>query len=65
MILLERIARARRARAKAHEKFVAAMREAKNVHSWAEIAEAAGLSKHGVRYLVNDENAARKEGREL
>ena len=60
MILLERVAKARRARAAAHEKFLTALREAKNVHSWAEIAEAAGLSKHGVRYLVNDENKLRK-----
>jgi hypothetical protein len=36
------------------------MRAAKAVHSWAEIAGAAGLSKHGVRYLVNDENETRK-----
>ena len=64
MILLQRIRKARRARDKAQDAFVSALREGKNVHSWAELADAAGLSRHGVRYVVNDERELRKEGRE-
>jgi hypothetical protein len=59
MILLERIRKARRAKDKADETFVSTLRAAKPVHSWTELAEAAGMSKHGVRYIVNDEG---KEG---
>ena len=64
MILLQRIRKARHARDKAQDVFVSALREGKNVHSWAELAEASGLSKHGVRYLVNDERETRKQERE-
>ncbi len=60
MILLERVARARKAKEKADAAFVAALTEAKAVHSWAELGAVAGLSRAGVRYLVN----ARKEGGE-
>lgn len=52
MILLERVSKARKAKEKADAAFVAAVCEAKSVHSWAELSGATGLSKAGVRYLV-------------
>lgn len=61
MILLERVAEAARKRAEAEERFRKTLADAKRRHSWAEIAGAAGLSRHGVRYLVNDENSKRRE----
>lgn len=61
MILLERVRKAKRARDKAEAVFVEALKAAKPVHSWAELADAAEMSRHGVRYIVNGEG---KEGRE-
>lgn len=67
MILLERVRKARRARDKAERLFLEALKTARPVHSLAEIADAAGLTRQGVDYLTNDRNErrrARKEGRE-
>jgi hypothetical protein len=65
MILLERVRKAKRARDKAEATFIEALKAARPVHSLAEIADAAGLSRQGVRYFTNDENErrrARKKG---
>lgn len=61
MILLERVAKARKARQGAELAFRQTLIAAREVHSWAEIASVAGLSKHGVRYLVNEENEKRRD----
>lgn len=61
MILLERVAKARKARHEAEQTFRETLRAARARHSWAEIASVAGLSKHGVRYLVTGENEKRRE----
>lgn len=65
MILLERIAKAREERDAAESRFRATLKAARKRHSWAEIAAVSGLSKHGVRYLVNDENHHRKKERAI
>jgi hypothetical protein len=64
MILLERVRKAKRARDKAELTFLEALKAARPVHSLAEIADAAGLSRQGVRYFTNDENARRRERKE-
>lgn len=64
MILLERVRKARRARDKAEQSFLEALKAARPVHSLAEIADAAGLSRQGVRYFTNDENERRRKARE-
>jgi hypothetical protein len=51
--LLERVAVTRDTRQKIERDFRAALAAAHGAHSWAEIAEVAGLSPTGVRYLVN------------
>lgn len=61
MILLERVRKARIRRQEAEEGFRVAMQAARARHSWAEIARVAGLSKHGVRYHVEQENTKRRE----
>jgi predicted transcriptional regulator len=64
MILLERIRKARRARDKAETAFIETLKAAKPVHTFGEIADAAGLTRQGVRYFVNDENEKRRERKE-
>jgi hypothetical protein len=67
MILLTRVRKARRARDAAEARFIETLRAAKPVHTFAEIADAAGMTRQGVEYLISDRNArrqARKEGRE-
>lgn len=67
MILLERVRKAKRNRDQAELTFLAALKAARPVHSLAEIADAAGLTRQGVRYFTNNENErrrARKEGRD-
>lgn len=41
-------------RAVADSDFRAALREARRAHSWQEIADAAGMSRGGVRWLALD-----------
>lgn len=50
--LLERVAIARKARAKSETQFRDAILAAREYHTWEEIADAAGLSYSGVRYLA-------------
>ena len=66
MKLLEEVAKAREARRKADVAFQKALVRAreKGGHSWGEIAEAAGLSRYTVRYLVLGLNERRKRTRE-
>jgi hypothetical protein len=64
VILLERVRKARRARDKAESSFLEALKAAKPVHSLAEIADAAGMSRQGVRYLTSDENERRRARKE-
>ena len=61
MILLERVRKAKLARDKADAVFLEALKNAKAVHTLAEIADAAGLTRQGVRYFTNDENERRRE----
>ena len=51
-------------RDKAEAAFVETLKAAKPVHTFGEIADAAGLTRQGVRYFVNDENAKRRERKE-
>jgi hypothetical protein len=59
-VLLEKVAAAREHRAEAEAEFRLALAEAKELHSWAEIAEVAGVSIAGVRYLARNLNAQRR-----
>lgn len=61
--LLEEVAKARDERAKAEAAFQKAITRAreKGDHSWAEIGEAAGLSRYTVRYYVLGLNDRRRE----
>jgi hypothetical protein len=52
--VLERVARARDKRAAAETAFRAALAEAHEFHSWAQIAAVAGVTPSAVRYLVNE-----------
>jgi hypothetical protein len=49
---LEEVARARDARVAAEEEFRKKLIAAKRSHSWAEVAEAAKMSRTGVKWLV-------------
>lgn len=55
-VLLEQVSRTRAERDAATAAFVAALRKARKAHSWAELAGASGLTRSGVRYLI-DPNA--------
>jgi predicted transcriptional regulator len=57
--LLEAVAAARDAKAKADAAFVAALTAARRSHSWQEIAGCAGLTVSGVRHHVEQR---RKKG---
>ena len=61
--LLEKVAKARDRRAKAEAEFQEAIIGAREQgdHSWAEIGEAAGLSRYTVRYYVLGLNDRRRE----
>lgn len=61
--LLEEVAKARDEREKAEVAFQKAITRArdKGDHSWAEIGEAAGLSRYTVRYYVLGLNDRRRE----
>ncbi len=61
--LLEQLARARDQRARSEAEFRAALIQARERHSWTELAAVAGLSRSACRYFVLDLNAARKEKR--
>lgn len=63
---LEKVARARDARAAAERAFRKTLVAAKRHHSWAELAEAAQMSRTGVKYLVlgeQDENGSPEKAR--
>lgn len=51
--LLEKVAAAAKKRDAAEDELRTALRGAKRTHSWAELADASGLSIGGVRHLVN------------
>lgn len=53
--LLEAVAITAQKRAEADDEFRAALVAAKEVHSWAEIANAAGMSRGGVIHLTKGE----------
>ena len=53
--LLELVARRKRDRDKADAELRAAIVHAKHVHSWADIAAAAGMSRGGVIHLAKNE----------
>jgi hypothetical protein len=50
--LLERVAKATKRRADAELEFRAALVAARPTHSWSELAGVTGLTKNGVKYLV-------------
>ena len=61
--LLEQVARARDNRRDADQTFRAVLVQARNSgHTWAELANIAGLTISGVRYLALDLNQKRKKG---
>jgi hypothetical protein len=55
---LEKVARARDARIAAEEAFRRTLVEAKQSHSWAELADAARMSRTGVKWLVEGGKSA-------
>ena len=52
--LLERVAKATKRRADAEHEFRTALAAARPFHSWNELAGVTGLSKNGVKYLVQE-----------
>ncbi len=58
--LLESVAKTAQKRAAADEAFRAALVAAKEVHSWAEIANAAGMSRGGVIHLTQNTTKGEK-----
>lgn len=62
--ITEKIALTREERDKAEGEFRKALRTARaHGMSWSQLATAAGMSIHGVRYLANDENKLRRKPR--
>ena len=60
----EKIALTREERDKADAEFRKALRRGRGLGmSWLQLATAAGMSVHGVRYLVNNENELRRQER--
>ena len=57
-VLLETVSRTRAEKDEADAAFLAALRKARKSHSWAELSGAAGLTKSGVRYLIDPNSNA-------
>ena len=50
--LLQAVTRTAKRRVRAEADFRSALEAARKAHSWGELAQAAGLSRTGVRYLL-------------
>lgn len=60
--LLERVAKASKQRALAELEFRAALVAARPTYSWAQLASATGLTKNGVKYLVEQHRTKGENG---
>lgn len=60
--LLARVQHAAQRRTRSQQAFVAAVVRAREVHSWSELARAAGLSPSGVRKIVQEHDKREENG---